>query len=48
MGPVNFERIHLKLLDEYGNLVYLNNMDFSFSLEFEILYEKHVKNYYRN
>ena len=41
-GPVDFERIHLKLLDEYGNPIYLNNMDFSFSLEFEISYEKYV------
>jgi len=47
-GPVNFEKIHLKLLDEYGNIIYLNNMDFSFSLEFEILYEKYTKNLYRN
>ena len=46
-GPVNIERIHLKLLDEYGNTIYLNNMDFSFSLEFEILYEKYQKNYSR-
>ena len=47
-GPVDFERIHMKLLDEYGNIIYLNNMDFSFSLEFEILYEKYTKNLYRN
>ena len=47
-GPVDFERIHLKLLDEYGNIIYLNNMDFSFALEFEILYEKYTKNHYRN
>jgi len=38
-GPVNIDRIHLKLYDEYGNIVYLNNMDFSIALEFEILYE---------
>ena len=47
-GPVDFEKIHMKLLDQFGNLIYLNNMDFSFSLEFEILYEKFTKNYYRN
>ena len=47
-GPVDFERMHLKLLDEYGNIIYLNNMDFSFSLEFEILYEKYTKNLCRN
>jgi len=38
-GPVNFDRIHLKLYDEYGNIVNLNNMDYSVALEFEILYE---------
>ena len=41
-GPVDFERIHMKLLDEYGNVIYLNNMDFSFSLEFKILYERRI------
>ena len=29
---------------EYGNVIYLNNMDFSFSLEFEIIYENYRKN----
>ena len=38
-GPVNFDRIHLKLYDEYGNIMNLNNMDYSIALEFEILYE---------
>ena len=47
-GPVDFERMKLRLLDEYGNIIYLNNMDFSFSLEFEILYEKYTKNMCRN
>ena len=47
IGPVDIKRIHLKLLDEYGNAIYLNNMDFSFSLEFEILYEKYQRNYVR-
>ena len=46
-GPVNIEKLHLTLLDEYGNKIYLNNMDFSFSLEFEILYEKYQNNYTR-
>ena len=47
IGPVDVKRIHLKLLNEYGNTIYLNNMDFSFSLEFEILYEKYQRNYVR-
>ena len=33
-SPVNISRINIKLLDEYGNILDLNNMDFSFSLEF--------------
>tara|TARA_Y100000588_G_C14009876_1_gene819484 strand:- start:23 stop:949 length:927 start_codon:yes stop_codon:yes gene_type:complete len=47
MGPVDIKTIHIKLLDEYGNIVYLNNMDWSFALEFEILYRKYQKNYTR-
>ena len=38
-GPVNFNRVHIKLYDEYGNIIHLNNMDYSIALEFEILYE---------
>ena len=37
-GPVDFERIHLKLLDEYGNMIYLNNMDFSLAITCTCLY----------
>ena len=33
-SPVNISRINIKILDEYGNIIDLNNMDFSFSLEF--------------
>ena len=47
MGPVDINKIHLRLLDQYGNKIFLNNMDWSFSLEFEILYEKYQKNYTR-
>lgn len=38
-GPVNINRLHIKLLDEFGRIVDLNNGDFSFSLELEILYD---------
>jgi len=38
-GPINLNRIEIKLLDKFGNIIDLNNMDWSFSLEFEILYE---------
>ena len=33
-SPVNISRINIKILDEYGNIIDLNNMDFSFSFEF--------------
>ena len=38
-GPVNIRNLHIKILDNFGNVVDLNNMDFSFTLELEILYE---------
>lgn len=38
-GPSNLSRLHVKLLDEFGRIVDLNNGDFSFSLELEILYD---------
>jgi len=47
MGPVDIKTIKIKILDQYGNLVHLNNMDWSFALEFEILYRKYQKNYTR-
>jgi hypothetical protein len=39
-GPVNIRNLHVRLLDKFGQVLDLNNMDFSFTLEFEILYEK--------
>lgn len=39
-GPVNIRNLHIRLLDKFGDVLDLNNMDFSFTLEFEILYEK--------
>lgn len=38
-GPVNITRLHLKLLDEYGRVLDLNNMDWSLSVIFNILYD---------
>ena len=38
-APVNINRIEIKLLDKFGNIIDLNNMDWSFSIEFEVLYE---------
>lgn len=38
-GPVNISRLQIKILDKFGNIIDINNMDFSFTLELEILYE---------
>jgi len=38
-GPVNIRKIQIKILDKFGSVIDLNNMDFSFTLELEILYE---------
>lgn len=38
-GPVNIKKIQVKLLDKFGDVIDLNNMDFSFTLEIEMLYE---------
>jgi hypothetical protein len=38
-GPVNMENLKISLLDEYGSVLKINQIDFSFSLELEILYE---------
>lgn len=38
-GPVNINKLQIKILDKFGEIIDLNNMDFSFTLEVEILYE---------
>jgi hypothetical protein len=38
-GPVNLRKFHVTILDAFGDVVTLNDMDFSFTLELEILYE---------
>lgn len=42
LGQVNIKRIHIQLIDEYGELVDLNESDYSFNLEFEVLYERNI------
>lgn len=37
-GPVKIEKIHVKLLDKYGDILDINNVDFSFVLEFKQIY----------
>lgn len=38
-GPVNIQNLHIQLLDEYGRVVFLNNMDFSFCLTLTTVYD---------
>ena len=38
-GPVNIERLRIKLIDDKGNLVNLNGVDWSFTLIVEQLYQ---------
>jgi hypothetical protein len=44
-GPVNIRNLHIKILNKFGEIVNLNHMDFSFTLEMEILYENFGFNY---
>ena len=41
-GPVTLKKFHIKILDKFGNVIDLNNMDFSFTLELEVLYENFI------
>ncbi len=38
-GPTDISKLHIKLYDEYGRIVDLNNGDYSFTLELEVLYD---------
>jgi hypothetical protein len=38
-GPVNINSLNIQLLDEYGRVAYLNNMDFSFSINLLSVYD---------
>lgn len=38
-GPVDIKKLHIKVLDEYGEVVDFNNMDWSFTLLLDILYD---------
>lgn len=41
-GPVNIKKLHIKLLDEMGRTVNLNNNDFAFTIEINQLYDIHT------
>jgi hypothetical protein len=38
-GPVNLSRLQIKIIDHFGTVIDLNHMDFSLTLELQILYE---------
>jgi len=38
-GPVDIQKLHFQILDEYGRVVDLNGMDWSCALTFDILYD---------
>jgi hypothetical protein len=38
-GPVDIQKLQIQLLDEYGRILNLNNMDYSFCLTFQTIYE---------
>ena len=37
-GPVNISKLDIKLLDEYGRIIDLNNNDFSFTMRLTVIY----------
>jgi hypothetical protein len=39
LGPTNIKRLEIQIVDELNELVQLNHTDYSFSLEFECLYD---------
>jgi len=38
-GPVTLKKLHIRLLDKFGYVIDLNQMDFSFTLELDLIYE---------
>jgi hypothetical protein len=38
-GPVDIIKLQIQLLDEYGRIIDLNNMDYSFCLNFQTIYD---------
>ena len=38
-GPINLSRLQIKIIDHFGTIIDLNNMDYSMTIELEILYE---------
>lgn len=40
LSPVNINKLEFEIVDEYGDIINLNNMDFSVTLQFECLYDQ--------
>jgi hypothetical protein len=38
-GPVDIQKLQIQLLDEYGRIINLNNMDYSVCLTFQTIYD---------
>jgi len=38
-GPVDIQRLHIRLLDEHGRVLQMNNANYSFCLNFKTLYD---------
>ena len=38
-GPVDIQKMHIQLINEYGQVVNLNNMDYSFCLNLQMVYD---------
>ena len=38
-GPIDIQKLQVQLLDEYGRIITLNNMDYSFCLTMQIVYD---------
>ena len=38
-GPINLQTMNIQLLDEYGRIIDLNNMDYSFCLTLTTIYD---------
>ena len=38
-GPVDIQKLQIQLLDEYGRILNLNSMDYSFCLTFQTIYD---------
>tara|TARA_Y100000992_G_scaffold302608_1_gene277651 strand:+ start:2872 stop:4260 length:1389 start_codon:yes stop_codon:yes gene_type:complete len=41
-GPINLKKLQIKIMDRFGDIIDLNHMDYSFTLELEILYERNA------